>query len=204
MLWDLNRQCFVRELPASGPVDVSMLFPLIVSIITSCILMQVQCARINDVTGEIMICRRDRVSLYTLNGSLLLEQSLCDSVDDSIMTCVFYEGVNNEWQERELLFTGHRRGVVNVRALCTVQSRTLNTDADGSQIWSKIIHHGRFELELIRQLHHVDSHRDNGANISAGISCIMAQPHVVYTGDELGRVVSVADLLGKGVRLCVC
>jgi hypothetical protein len=131
-----------------------------------------------------MICRRDRVSLYTLNGSLLLEQILCDSVDDSIMTCVFYEGVNNEWQERELLFTGHRRGVVN--------------------IWSKIIHHGRFELELIRQLHHVDSHRDNGANISAGISCIMAQPHVVYTGDELGRVVSVADLLGKGVRLCVC
>ncbi|XRM38411.1 Beige protein-like 1 [Aspergillus tubingensis] len=147
MLWDLNRQCFVRELPGSGPVD---------------------CARINDVTGEIMICRRDRVSLYTLNGSLLLEQILCDSVDDSIMTCVFYEGVNNEWQERELLFTGHRRGVVN--------------------IWSKIIHHGRFELELIRQLHHVDSHRDNGANISAGISCIMAQPHVVYTGDELGRV----------------
>lgn len=64
-----------------------------------------------------MICRRDRVSLYTLNGSLLLEQILCDSVDDSIMTCVFYEGVNNEWQERELLFTGHRRGVVNVRAL---------------------------------------------------------------------------------------
>ncbi|PWY96407.1 beige/beach domain protein [Aspergillus sclerotioniger CBS 115572] len=147
MLWDLNRQCFVRELPNNGPVD---------------------CARINDVTGEIMICRRDRVSLYTLNGSLLLEQVLCDSVEDSIMTCVFYEGVNNEWQERELLFTGHRRGVVN--------------------IWSKIIHQGRFELELIRQLHHVDSLRDNGANISAGISCILAQPHVVYTGDEGGRV----------------
>lgn len=24
MLWDLNRQCFLRELPASGPVEVSL------------------------------------------------------------------------------------------------------------------------------------------------------------------------------------
>lgn len=27
MLWDLNRQCFVRELPANGPVDVGSLMP---------------------------------------------------------------------------------------------------------------------------------------------------------------------------------
>ncbi|PYH48765.1 Beige/BEACH domain protein [Aspergillus saccharolyticus JOP 1030-1] len=147
MLWDLNRQCFVRELPANGRVD---------------------CAKINDVTGEIMICRGDRLSLYSLNGSLLLEQTVGDSADDKVMTCVFYEGVNNMWQERELLFTGHKHGVVN--------------------IWSKIILHGRFELELIRQLHHVDNLRDNGANISAGITCILALPHVVYTGDDVGRV----------------
>ncbi|KAL4917006.1 hypothetical protein BDW62DRAFT_91411 [Aspergillus aurantiobrunneus] len=149
MLWDLNRQSFVRELPANGPVD---------------------CARINDVTGEIAVCRGNRVSLYTLNGALLLEQDVCESADDKILVCVFYEGVGDEWQERELLFTGHRRGVVNV--------------------WSKIIRNGRFELELIRQLHHVDNNRDNGANISTGISCILALPQVVYTGDELGRVVS--------------
>jgi hypothetical protein len=31
------------------------------------------------------------------------------------MSCVFYEGADNEWQERELIFTGHRKGVVNVR-----------------------------------------------------------------------------------------
>ncbi|KAH8423537.1 Beige/BEACH domain protein [Aspergillus melleus] len=147
MLWDLNQQCFVRELPGGGSVN---------------------CARINDVTGEIMICRGNRISLYTLNGTLLLEQKVCDSADDQILSCVFYEGVDNEWQERELLFTGHRRGVVN--------------------IWSKIIHGGRFELELIRQLHHTDNSRDNGANISVGISCILALPQVVYTGDEVGRV----------------
>ncbi|KAL4784179.1 hypothetical protein BJX76DRAFT_327925 [Aspergillus varians] len=147
MLWDLNRQCFVRELPANGPVD---------------------CARINDVTGEIAVCRGNRVSLYTLNGAALLEQTVCESADDTTLACTFYEGAGDEWQERELLFTGHRRGVVNV--------------------WSKIIRNGRFELELIRQLHHVDNNRDNGANISAGISCILALPQVVYTGDEMGRV----------------
>jgi hypothetical protein len=43
---------------------------------------------------------------------------------------------------------------------------------------------------LIRQLHHIDNNRDNGANIAAGISCIQAFPQVVYTGDEAGRVVS--------------
>ncbi|KAL5338553.1 hypothetical protein BJX70DRAFT_398500 [Aspergillus crustosus] len=145
MLWDLNRQCFVRGLPVKGP-----------------------CARINDVTGEIAVCRGNRLSLYTLNGALLLEQAICDSEEDKTLSCVFYEGVGDEWQERDLIFTGHRRGVVNV--------------------WNKIIRNGRFELELIRQLHHIDNNRDNGANISSGISCMMALPQVVYTGDELGRV----------------
>ncbi|KAL4931718.1 Beige/BEACH domain protein [Aspergillus undulatus] len=147
MLWDLNRQCFVREIPAKGPID---------------------CARINDVTGEIAVCRGNRVTLYTLNGATLLEQAVCDSTQDKTLSCVFYEGVGDEWQERDLLFTGHRKGVVN--------------------IWSKTIRNGRFELELIRQLHHVDNNRDNGANITTGISCILALPQVVYTGDEMGRV----------------
>lgn len=115
-----------------------------------------------------MVCRGNRISIYTLNGALLLEQDVCESIDDRVMSCVFYEGVDNEWQERELIFTGHRKGVVN--------------------IWNKVSRDGRFELELIRQLHHIDNNRDNGANISAGISCILTLPHVVYTGDEAGRV----------------
>jgi WD40 repeat protein len=32
MLWDLNRQCFVRELPANGPVDVGI--PILVSVLS--------------------------------------------------------------------------------------------------------------------------------------------------------------------------
>ena len=151
MLWDLNRRCFVRSLPADGTVD---------------------CARINDVTGNIIVCRGKRITMYTLNGEMLVDQPVCDSADDHVLSCVFYEGVQNEWLERELVFTGHSRGVVN--------------------IWSKVIRGGGFELELIRQLHHTDSSRDTGANISSGISCILALPHVVYTGDEAGRVVSIS------------
>lgn len=108
--------------------------------------------------------------MYTLNGEVLVDQPVCDSPDDHVLSCVFYEGVQNEWLERELVLTGHSRGVVN--------------------IWNKAISGDHFELELIRQLHHTDSSRDTGANISAGISCILALPHVVYTGDEAGRVVS--------------
>lgn len=112
------------------------------------------------------------MTLYTLNGAVLVDQSVGESPDDRVLSCVFYEGVNNEWLERELVLTGHPRGVVN--------------------IWCKTIRADRFELELIRQLHHTDSSRDIGSNIAAGISCIMARPHVVYTGDEAGRVVSLS------------
>jgi hypothetical protein len=75
------------------------------------------------VTGEIAVCRGNRLSLYTLNGALLLEQTVCDSTDDKTLAFVFYEGVGDEWQERDLLFTGHRRGVVNV----SINKSTLPT-----------------------------------------------------------------------------
>lgn len=71
-------------------------------------------------TGDIAICRGNRISLYTLNGALLTEQTACESSEESILACMFYEGVNNEWLERELLFTGHKRGVVNVGYPCQV------------------------------------------------------------------------------------
>lgn len=119
--------------------------------------------------------------MYTMNGEVLVDQPVCDSSDDHVLSCVFYEGVQSEWLERGLVLTGHSRGVVN--------------------IWSKNIRAGRFELELIRQLHHTDNTRDNGANISSGISCILALPQVVYTGDEAGRVVSLSCFGLPQIRL---
>ncbi|EFR00996.1 WD repeat and FYVE domain-containing protein 3 [Nannizzia gypsea CBS 118893] len=147
MLWDLNRLEFLRELSTGPPVS---------------------CARINDVTGNIAVCRGNMVCLFTLNGTLLLERPVCEQSDDNVLSCAFYEGAGNEWLERELFFTGHRKGLVN--------------------IWSKCIRNGVFELDLIRQLHHVNTSRGDGAAALAGITCVLPLSHVVYTGDESGQV----------------
>jgi beige protein homolog 1 len=130
----------------------------------------VGCARINDVNGNIVLCHGSRIVMYTLNGDLLLNQAAGDHSEDSILSCAFYEGAGNEWLERDIFFTGHKHGIVKV--------------------WNKVIRGGGFELELIRQLNHVDSSREDGGNVRAGVTCILPMPQVVYTGDEDGRVVS--------------
>ncbi len=154
ILWDLNRLEFVRILTKNRPVE---------------------CAGINDVNGNIVLCHGSRMVMYTLNGELILDQAAGDHPEDSIMSSAFYEGAGNEWLEREIFFTGHKHGVVKV--------------------WNKVIRGGGFELELIRQLNHVDSSREDGGSVRAGISCILPMPQVVYTGDEDGRVVSASRVL---------
>lgn len=151
MLWDLNRLELIRKLPGARPVD---------------------CARINDATGEILLCSGPNVVLYTLNGDLLLDQNVCGGgPEDSVQSCAFYEGAGNEWLENYLVFTGHRRGRVN--------------------IWRKVVGPlGRWVLELVRQLDHVDPKSETGANVDAAITCIAPMPQMVYTGDDDGRVVS--------------
>lgn len=153
MLWDLNRLEFIRKLPGARPVE---------------------CARINDVTGDIMLCSGPNVVLYTLNGELLLDQNVCSDaggLEDYVHSCAFYEGSGNEWIESCLVFTGHRRGRVN--------------------IWRKAVsrgRRGRWMLELVRRLDHVDPKSEVGANVDAAITCITPMPQLVYTGDDDGRV----------------
>ncbi|KAH8907910.1 beach-domain-containing protein [Coniochaeta sp. PMI_546] len=152
-LWDLNRLEFVRKLPLARPVE---------------------CARIHDVTGEIMLCSGPNVLLYTLNGEIILDQNVCgaEGHDDFVHSCAFYEGAGNEWVENFLVFTGHKRGRVNV--------------------WRKTVgKNGKWILEFLRRLDHVDPKSENGANVEAAITCITPMPQMVYTGDEDGRVVSL-------------
>jgi beige protein homolog 1 len=149
LLWDLNRLDFVRKLPFARPVE---------------------CARINEISGEIMLCSGPNVVLYTINGTLILDQNVCAEQDDYIQACAFYEGAGNEWLENYLVFTGHRRGRVNV--------------------WRKVVMNGRWVLEFMRRLDHVDPKSESGANVEAGITCITPMPQCVYTGDDDGRVVS--------------
>jgi hypothetical protein len=100
-LWDLNRSEFVRELNL-GPVHT--LNPV-----------SIQAARINNVTGHIFLTCGPRLIVTTLNGRLLLDQDVCLGEDDEGISAVaVYEGAGNEWAERELVFTGQRRGVVKV------------------------------------------------------------------------------------------
>lgn len=153
-LWDLNRLEFIRKLPVTRPVE---------------------CARINDVSGEIMLCSGPNVLLFTLNGELLLEQNVCggEGQDDYVHACAFYEGQGSEWLENFLIFTGHRRGRVNV--------------------WRRSVRRGdgRWVLELLRRLDHIDAKSEAGTIVDAPITCVTPMPAMVYTGDEDGRVVSV-------------
>ncbi|TRX89750.1 hypothetical protein FHL15_009340 [Xylaria flabelliformis] len=152
ILWDLNRFEFIRKLPSNRPVE---------------------CASINDVSGEIMLCSGPNVTLYTLNGELLLDQNVCIEHDDYVHSCAFYEGSGNEWLESYLVFTGHRRGRVN--------------------IWKRSVKNGKWILELVRRLDHVDPRSETGANTEAAITCITPMPQLVYTGDDDGRVSTEKD-----------
>ncbi len=77
-------------------------------------LTRMQCAQINDITGVIMLGRSRMLSLYTLNGDLILEQDVCAEGDDAVISCAFYEGFGNEYLDRDLIFTGQKKGVANV------------------------------------------------------------------------------------------
>jgi len=106
--------------------------------------------------------------MYTLNGEHILTQNICDLPEDNVLCCAFYEGLGNEWLERELFFTGHRRGVVNV--------------------WSKATVDGKFKLLSVNTLQHANQFQTD-AQVPAAISAIHPVPQAVYTGDENGRVV---------------
>ncbi|KAH8886705.1 beach-domain-containing protein [Thozetella sp. PMI_491] len=149
-LWDLNSLEFIRKLPLARPVE---------------------CARIHDVSGEIMLCSGPNLTLYSLNGDMILDQNVCgaEGQDDFIQSCAFYEGAQNEWLENFLIFTGHKRGRVNV--------------------WRKVVgKNGRWILEFMRRLDHVDPKSESGANVEAAVTCITPMPQLVYTGDDDGRV----------------
>jgi hypothetical protein len=159
-LWDLNRSEFVRELDL-GPQQKKLSIPI-----------PIQVARINNVTGHIVLACGPRLIVTTLNGKLLMDQDICigDGEDEGITALALYEGVGNEWCEREIIFTGHRRGVVKIFALAP--------DRTGS--WT---------ITLLKILNHTDSSREDGKNTGAPITCILPMPHTVYTGDDEGRVV---------------
>ena len=110
ILWDLNKLELVRELSNGKPVDVSTQSQ---SSLRPWLMIQ-QCAQINDVTGNILLCCDSEVSVWTLNGELLIQEDVHVEGDDTISSCAFFEGDGIDYLERQLVFTGHQHGVVNV------------------------------------------------------------------------------------------
>lgn len=160
-LWDLNRLEFVRKLQPTQQQQLQL--PL----------QGVECARVNDASGEIMLCSGPNVALYTINGDPILDQNVCAEPDDFVHSCAFYEGSGgSEWLESYLVFTGHKRGRVN--------------------IWKRVVDGatGKWVLRHVRRLDHVDARSETGLNTEAAITCITPMPLLVYTGDDDGRVVS--------------
>ena len=180
LLWDLNRLELVRRLKTGKPIEVAM------SPHTEKVekLTNIQCARINDVTGVIMLCRGPEVSLWTLNGDELLEQNIYVEGDDTIFSCAFYEGSGSEYLERNLIFTGHRKGVVNVSARFAYRNRAFHLLIT-HQVWNTTIADGSFVLEHVKRMHHLDH---AGYNIGTTITSILPMAQKVYTGDDDGRV----------------
>ncbi|RVD82445.1 uncharacterized protein DFL_006872 [Arthrobotrys flagrans] len=147
IVWDLSRKTYIRKLGEHASIH---------------------CITLNDVTGDILVSRPTDMTLYTLNGELVLRKSIEEVCPDQvIMSTAFYEGVSNEWLERELIFTGHRRGIVN--------------------IWSKQIVNGKFDLTLVKSLQHINPYQSQ-ATVSASITAILPMPRNVFTADEWGRV----------------
>ncbi|CCJ30042.1 unnamed protein product [Pneumocystis jirovecii] len=92
--WDLNKACYIRTLERSNK--------------------PIQCISINDTNGDIATCSGTTISIWTINGDLLLRQNIQFNENDMIFSCKFYEGINDEWIECDLIFTGHRLGIVRI------------------------------------------------------------------------------------------
>lgn len=189
LLWDLNRFDCVRVLQAPAKSNTRQSLEDTTTDATAPS-PQITACRISNLTGQIALCANRTVRILTLNGHQLLSQQICDpDTDDEILCCAFYEGKGNEWVERTLLFTGHKRGVVNIFSLVTL--------GDGS-----------WHLQLVKRLIGFESPVGGGGGgmgnseagvgsagigvgpVPAGITCVLPMAQVVYTGDEEGKVVS--------------
>ncbi|QSL65851.1 hypothetical protein MERGE_000130 [Pneumocystis wakefieldiae] len=150
--WDLNRACYVRTLEKNNS--------------------PIQCISINDANGDIAACSEMTISIWTINGDLLLRQNIGFNQNDIIFSCKFYEGINYEWLECDLIFTGHNFGIVQI---WNISWKTK----DG-----KLIR----ELINIKTLQHYDYTKDSLLVSKITALYPSGKTRSLFTGDSLGNV----------------
>ncbi|KAG1351442.1 hypothetical protein G6F62_002976 [Rhizopus arrhizus] len=128
---------------------------------------------VNDNSGDIMTCSAHTVRIWTINGDLYMTKSACPS-SESILSCIFYEQKLTEWNTRDLIITGHRKGIVKFWL------KQIETDLKtGQQKWSLTLAH------QIRHESRIDGNLDNSDIVDLAIS---SSKKTLFTGNRHGKV----------------
>jgi hypothetical protein len=137
-LWDLNRCEPVRRLQCASAVLA---------------------IAINHCTGDVAVCTHDKLSVFTINGSMLV--TYAGQITD-VQTIFFHPGDVIAGTDRHI-WTGHALGEFN--------------------LWYMSLNTSGWQIEHVKRFQH--THRDR---VQADITAISwHEPHL-YTGDSLGRV----------------
>ncbi|KAG5519106.1 hypothetical protein PMAC_002193 [Pneumocystis sp. 'macacae'] len=150
--WDLNKACYIRTLEQSDK--------------------PIQCVSINDTNGDIATCSGTIISIWTINGDLLLHQNIQFNENDMIFSCKFYEGINDEWIERDLIFTGHGSGIVQIW--------DLSWKTESGKLIRKLVN--------IRTLQHYNYIEKSLSMSEITALCPSGELRSLFTGDRLGNV----------------
>jgi WD40 repeat protein len=75
---------------------------------------KIDCGAIDHRSGKIVLCSGMIAKVYSINGELILEQSLCATLGDQIVCCAHYESTGSEWIGGDFILTGHTKGVAKV------------------------------------------------------------------------------------------
>ncbi|CAJ0639828.1 8424_t:CDS:10 [Entrophospora sp. SA101] len=156
IIWDLNRMKYIRQLKNHE--------------------IGVQFVAINDTTGDIITCSGSVIRIWTINGDLYVEKSISQFADP-IQCCIFYEGKHNEWLYEDLIFTGHKKGVIKVWNKSLVPKTTSNNEQKGL----------KWDLTLRHQLKHENRF---GPSTTTNVASLMVSgtQRVLYSGDSSGKV----------------
>ncbi|KAI8643957.1 hypothetical protein BD408DRAFT_137123 [Parasitella parasitica] len=155
IIWDLNRKQYVKTLDGHEN--------------------GVQIISINDTTGDIITCSGHIIRVWTVNGDLYLTKSACPS-SESILSCIFYERKLTEWNIKDVIITGHRRGTVKF----WLKQVEVDTKT-GQNKWS---------LTLVHEIGHknrIDTSFDESDILALSVS---NSRRTLFTGNRQGQVYS--------------